>query len=1146
MRYSQNSRHTGSRGPGSPELEKLAKLCWPLPLAALALAAYVYLSAASPPESRLHRLQQAVHALEVDIARWSAAASAQHASPPDGSATLDATRSALDKSRAELRAAASDLQLDPAAQQALQTLQANVDRLRAGIGQRPRANSAPLLQSIAAAKAQLDRLRAETRQHSRRLNTLAYLLCAAFGGYALFAHLQLRRTTSDLKQRERERERSRRRAEASLRESEERLRHVSESVNEFLWETDPQARFTFVSERCQLVRGYTAAQMLGQSPYDYIVDDDREQVRAEIAAAVEAHRPFSIERRIRCQSGEVIWERITGTPRFDANGQYLGCRGACEDISARKRAEQQMQLMMDSVPAAIIYVDREEVFRQVNNTWMHWFPDCGLPIGKHVATCTSAERYAMLAEHIRGVLDGQPQSFDAPTQVRGEWRILHIDYIPHEASGQGVIGYYGMLTDVTEARRASQMLARQKQMLERAEALSSVGSWRWEVGDDSFSVSPESCRILGLPPVERCANAQAAALFHPDDQPRVRSSARDCLKSGCEQTLQVRILRHGEQRHLFIHFKAERSGDAAGRERTTAIAGLMRDITEEKRAERIEARLRDITEQVPGGIYQLHIDTAGNPQLPYLSRGAERLLGYPVEVLQQYPNQLFDAVHPDDVSRVRASTECSSRELTPFHEQIRMRRKDGGWSWIEATGVPARQADGSTLSTGYMQDITERKQLEAELELAQQRLHEAIESMPGGFMLYDADDRLVIWNRAQKDIFNPTGFNYYRGMPFEELVRYAVNHPQGYGYFADEAESERFVAQRLSGHRTADFSQEIRLADGRWIWVRETATREGGVVGIRTDISAQKNAEDELREHRDNLQQLVDARSADLLRAKEEAERANQLKSEFLANISHELRTPMHAILSFAGMGDKRAARAERDKLGHYFRRIGESGERLLALLNDLLDLSKLEAEQMHMDFAEENFRNLVQTVLEEFSALLSRRDIQIHCHNRLRDAQLRCDGIRIQQVVRNLLSNAVKFSPDGGAIDVLLEECGAAADDSGQAGQDNLACSVRDRGPGIPSGELDLVFDEFVQSSNTRTGAGGTGLGLAICRKIVHLHGGGIGAVNRDGGGAAFTFCLPRRGPQPEQSGPPPCADADTDADADADAAGCPLRHGD
>ncbi len=315
-----------------------------------------------------------------------------------------------------------------------------------------------------------------------------------------------------------------------------------------------------------------------------------------------------------------------------------------------------------------------------------------------------------------------------------------------------------------------------------------------------------------------------------------------------------------------------------------------------------------------------------------------------------------------------------------------------------------------------------------------------------------------------------------------------------------------------SRHPTAHRFERTR-PNGRTIEVRGTPLPDGGFVTIYTDITERKEAEAELLHHRDHLKELVSERTADLIAAKEAAERASEAKSEFLANMSHELRTPMHSVLSFAHLGAEKANSAHEEKLAHYFQRIHQSGTRLLTLLNDLLDLSKLEAGMMRLNVKRHDLRAIVQEAIHENESWAGSRGITLVIMPGETITTVACDGTRIGQVIRNLLSNAIKYSPENSTVQVFFSEASIARGRRASDPEENSALQVlvRDMGPGIPENELEKIFDKFVQSSKTKTGAGGTGLGLAICREIILAHRGLIRACNNPSGGASLIVTLPR-----------------------------------
>jgi len=270
------------------------------------------------------------------------------------------------------------------------------------------------------------------------------------------------------------------------------------------------------------------------------------------------------------------------------------------------------------------------------------------------------------------------------------------------------------------------------------------------------------------------------------------------------------------------------------------------------------------------------------------------------------------------------------------------------------------------------------------------------------------------------------------------------------------------------------------------------------LMGLVSDISAAVRQETLYRQNQAWLNES--------LRLAKEA--ANEAKTEFLSNISHELRTPMHAISSFAKLGLGRIEDASREKLQRYFENIDGSAARLNHLLDDLLDLARLEAGRMTYDLQRTDMRVLLQTCGAEFEALTRSRGIVIESRFTPLDTLALVDGVRVRQVFTNLLANAVRFSPDRGAVVITL----GITRDAG--GGNQIVMTVADEGPGIPPAELELIFDKFVQSSKTKTGGGGTGLGLAIAREILTAHGGSVRAANRPHGGAEFRVELPAWSP--------------------------------
>jgi signal transduction histidine kinase len=306
-----------------------------------------------------------------------------------------------------------------------------------------------------------------------------------------------------------------------------------------------------------------------------------------------------------------------------------------------------------------------------------------------------------------------------------------------------------------------------------------------------------------------------------------------------------------------------------------------------------------------------------------------------------------------------------------------------------------------------------------------------------------------------------------------------------------------------------------RWTDAEVAMVRDTAQMLSLGLQKAREEEQRRAAEAELLAHRDRLQELVADRTRHLRDAKERAERADRGKTEFLSNISHELRTPLHAILSFARLGIDRLNEGTIDapKLGRYLERIIASSESLRGMVDDLISLSRLGTDHTAHVQASHDLGALLDAAVWEVRDTLAARSQSVVRSFDTRDLQVWCDRDHIVLALYHLLGNASKFAPEGRDIELHVRATTMIAVMDGEHSDavPALEITVRDHGPGIPEAELESVFEKFVQSSRTKTGAGGKGLGLAICREIIRLHGAEIRATNHAEGGAIFTFQLPR-----------------------------------
>lgn len=429
-------------------------------------------------------------------------------------------------------------------------------------------------------------------------------------------------------------------------------------------------------------------------------------------------------------------------------------------------------------------------------------------------------------------------------------------------------------------------------------------------------------------------------------------------------------------------------------------------------------------------------------------------------------------------------------------------------------------------------EIEHRKEAQEALVESEERFRSITAAAQDAVLMIDDKGKLAYWNPAAQKIFGYSAEEVL-GRDAHQLLgprRYHAASEKGYAVFRETGtgpvvgKTLELEALRKDG---SEFPVELSVSNvmlrGKW-----------HAVGVLRDITERKRAEEELEIYRGHLEDLVNERTAELqgangrlaeeiseheqteealFRAREVAEGATRAKSDFLANMSHELRTPLNAVIGFSELLVDQLCGPLNEKQQGYIENILTSGEHLLSLIDDILDLSKVEAGKMELELGRFSLRGVLDSSLTLLREKALKHNIKLSLELEPEaDVELEADQRKCKQILFNLLSNALKFSPDGASVAVQARKVSAT---EAQAGGDWVEISVADTGIGIKPEDMPKLFKEFPQLESPYTKQyEGTGLGLALTRKFVELHGGRIWAESEFGKGSRFTFALPLRHP--------------------------------
>ncbi|MDP2008518.1 MAG: PAS domain-containing protein [Rubrivivax sp.] len=504
-----------------------------------------------------------------------------------------------------------------------------------------------------------------------------------------------------------------------------------------------------------------------------------------------------------------------------------------------------------------------------------------------------------------------------------------------------------------------------------------------------------------------------------------------------------------------------------------------------------ERQLARVTAQVPGVVYQFCLRPDGTSYFGYASEGMRDIYRVAPEDVREDATPVFGTIHPDDLERVANSIQASAASLGVWDCEYRL-RFGTEVRWVHGRSTPERMDDGGTQWHGLISDVTERKATEQRQRERETVLLQAQRLAKLGSWRWSSGTRQSEWSDETCRLFGigPA----HRFVADEDFMAFV--HPD------DRERVMRTHLDALADAQPYDVEYRALTPDGRvhMLHARAEVVRDGDsgaqtMVGTLLDVTERVAAEAELTRHRDHLEKLVEERTHELIAARDAAELANRAKGEFLSSMSHELRTPMNAILGFSQLLE--LDRGLDTRAAGYVREILRAGHHLLALINEVLDLARIESGRMSLSPEALPLAELVSEAQTLVRPLALQRDVTLDAGN-LHGLVVRADRLRLKQVLLNLLSNAVKYNRPGGSVQVH-----AQAKD-----MFTVRISVVDTGIGIDALHLPQLFQPFSRVGGSS--AEGTGIGLSISERLVGLMGGQIGVASQPGVGSEFWIDLP------------------------------------
>ena len=932
------------------------------------------------------------------------------------------------------------------------------------------------------------------------------------------AELALRQLNEELEQRIHERTKA-------LARSERDLRTIFNNVYDAIYIHDLNGKILDVNDRTLELHGATREQLMGASVSELSGLGAPVGDIAEIFQQAQAGQSLEFEWVGRRLNDGSSFDVEVSLRRVILEEQSVIIAGA-RDITDRKQAdiairdsEARFRAAFEQAAVGIVQADLDGRLVQINQKFcdiLGYDSDEDLYL-KHFSEITYSDDLAADQFQVNRLLAGKASNFVIEKRYYRQdgtvvWANLSVSLV--RTIDGDPSSFIAVIQDITDRKWAEEALHDSEERLRLALMATNQGMYDLDLNTGDTVVSPTYITMLGYNPANfHETNAKLMQRLHPEDREEIGNIFRAYI-AGQIPNYKVEFRQRTQDGFYKWILSVGKIVEWDEHGRPLRLIGTHTDIHDRKQA---EAALRESEErfrQIANNISEVFWLATPNHEILYASPAYEQIWGLSADAINA--EAWLETVHPADRERLSQVNETlpqypfgllrDNREL-----EYRIIRPDGEVRWIRDRAFPVYDDQGQIYRiAGVAEDITERKRLQQE----QHRLLSVLEASPDHIGMAHSDGTLIWTNQQAKQL---------RGLPPDtDVTQLSLNifHPQ----WAQAVIQQEAIPKALKGDIWMG-ETALLTADGKefpvsqLMWANRSETGEVEYVStIMRDISDLKRAEQALRDANADLETRVTKRTAELIEARDAAENANQAKSIFLANMSHELRTPLNAILGFSQlMGrDQTLSNKHLEEL----KIINRSGEHLLTLINDILEMSKIEAGQATLNPEQFNLSLLLNNLVDMLRLKAESKGLSFSLASHAELPQyIGTDSHKLRQVLLNLLSNAIKFTQIGYVV-LRVVPADLADLDPTQLSHSKLTeeasslvalrFEIEDSGVGIAPEELDLLFEPFVQTSSGRLSQEGTGLGLPISYQFVQLMGGNLTVISQPGAGSMFAFTIP------------------------------------